>query len=114
RRLKDRGTVVAAREALVGLLGETRAAAMRVGEARLHITSDPASASASVSDSTLRSVDLGGELGVAVELSGGRAEVDLEFDGLGLGRMAGQTIRLRRGEEISELVVSSYGRVRRR
>ena len=114
RRYRDRGSVVAAREALVGLLAETRVAAMRAGEARLWITSEEAAARVSAADSILRSVDFGGEFDVVLDLSGGRAEVDLEFDALGLGRMAGQTIRVRRGDAIAELIVSSYGRVRRR
>lgn len=112
RRYRDRGSVVAAREALVGLVSATRAAAMEAGEARLRV--DSSTATVLVSGSTLRSVDLTAEFEVELELSAGRSLVELEFDALGLGRLAGQTFRLRRGEAAAELVVSSYGRVRRR
>lgn len=46
-------------------------------------------------------------------LSGQRAEAELRFDALGIGRIASQTIRLSRGDEDAVLVVSSYGRLAR-
>jgi len=114
RRYRDRASAVAAREALVGLLAETRLAAMEIGEASLRIGADPWTARATVGDSTMRAVDFDAEYGVALTLSGAGTTVELEFDALGLGRLAGQTIGFRRGEASAQLVVSSYGRVRRR
>lgn len=114
RRYRDRAAVLAAREALVGVLSETRLAAMETGEATVRISSLPWTARATVGDSTVRAVDFEGAYEVALTLNGGRTGVELAFDALGLGRMAGQTIGLLRGEARAELVVSGYGRVRRR
>lgn len=113
RRYRDRGAVVAARESLVGLFAEARAAAMEGGGARVRLTGLPPVASTEVGDSTLRVVDVGSTYGVTLEL-GSRTESELSFDALGLGRMTAQTIGLRRGDAFAELVVSAYGRVRRR
>jgi type II secretory pathway pseudopilin PulG len=114
RRYRDRSAVVAAREALVGLLAETRLAAREMGKASLHLASSPATARSAVGDSTIRAVPLTMDFGVSVTLSGGRPEAELRFGALGLGRLAGQTIDIRRGEASAQLIVSSYGRVRRR
>jgi len=114
RRYRDRSSVVAAREAVVGLLSEARLAAMEVGEARLALSGDASGARVLIGDSTVRAVDLAGEYQVSLELGGGRVDVDLVFDALGIGRMTAQTIAFRRGDAFAELVVSAYGRVRRR
>lgn len=114
RRYGDRASVVAAREALVGVIAQARQAAMVAGESRVRIASGPWTARASVADSTLRVVDLEGEYAVTLALNEGRSEAELEFNALGLGRLAGQTIRFRRGDAVTELIVSGYGRVRRR
>lgn len=114
RRYLDRASVVGAREALVGVIAETRLAAIEAGGATVHITSHPAAVRAATGAHTLRAIDLSGEYGVTLELAGGRADVELAFGPLGLGTMAGQTIGLRRAESRAELVVSAYGRVRRR
>lgn len=114
RRYLDRAAAVAAREALVGLVAEARLAAIETGEARAVVTSEPPTVRVVVGDSTVRAVDLRGEYGVGLELNGGRSEAELSFGPLGLGIMTGQTLRIRRGESVAELVVSGYGRVRRR
>ncbi len=106
--------VVGAREAVVGLLAEARLAAIESGSASVRITVDTAEAEALGAGIPLRTAALGGEFGVTVGLSGAATDVDLAYDGLGLGRMASQTITFRRGRETTELVVSGYGRVRRR
>jgi len=113
RRYRDRSTVVAAREALVGLLSEARLAAMEAGSGRLVLSRDPWVARVMIGDSTVRAVELGAEYQVELELEGGRAEAEVAFDALGLGRMASMTIGVRRGDALAALVVSAYGRVRR-
>jgi len=113
RRYRDRSSVVAAREALVGLLAEARLAAMEGGGARVELHGAPWTASVVASDSTLRAVSLGGEYGVTLTLDGDE-DLELVFDALGLGRMTARTIGLQRGDASAELVVSAYGRVRRR
>jgi hypothetical protein len=114
RRQGDRTAVVAAREAVVGLLAEARVAAMERGGARVRIVADSALAELHAGGSLVRSARLGAELGVAVSLGGTTREAELAYDALGLGRVASQTIVFRRGGESTELVVSAYGRVRRR
>jgi hypothetical protein len=113
RRYRDRSSVVAAREAVVGLLSEARLGAMEAGSGRLTLSADPPVARVVLDDATVRMVDLGAEFGVTLVLGGGRVEVDLVFDALGLGRMAAQTLGVRRGDASAGLVVSAYGRVRR-
>lgn len=114
RRYRDRSSVVGAREAVVGILSQARLAAMEAGEARVVLHGSPWTVSAVVADSTLRLVSLGSEYDVALTLNGGGSDLDLVFDALGLGRMTAQTIGFHRGDQSAELVVSGYGRVRRR
>jgi len=111
---RDRSSVVAAREAMVGILSEARLGAMETGDARVRIETTTATATTVVRDSTRRAFRFRGELGVEVELGSGATDVELRFNALGLGSMAGQTIAFRRGAAATELVVSTYGRVRRR
>jgi prepilin-type N-terminal cleavage/methylation domain-containing protein len=113
-RQRDRALVLGAREAVVGLLAEARSAAMEHGSASVRIDTDPAEAEARTSDRSLGRAALGAELGVTVVLGGAATEVELSYDALGLGRLASQTVIFRRGRETAELVVSGYGRVRRR
>lgn len=118
RGYRDRAAVIAAREAVVGLLAEARAAAMERGAGAVRLEGGPWRAWSLVrgaaGDSILREVSLAGDLGVEVELPGGRASAEIAYGPLGLGRFANETLRFRRGRTTSGLVVSSYGRVRRR
>lgn len=114
RRQRDRALVTGAREAVVGLLAEARLTAMESGGANVRITTVPARAEAFAGALALRAAALDADFGVAVSLSGSAPEVELAYDALGLGRIASQTITFRRGSETAELVVSGYGRVRRR
>ena len=113
RKARDRAAVVAAREMLVGLVAEARQAAIETGAASVHLLERDATAEVVSSGAVLRRIALITELGVSLELGGGRSEVELRYDALGLGRMASQTVVLRRGGAAAELIVSSYGRVRR-
>jgi len=112
-RLQDTFAVVAAREALAGLVAEARAAAPGHGSGSVHLRSEPWRAWSQAGGVPLRSVDLAEELGVSVDLSRGRTSMDLRYDALGLGQVASETIVLRRGSSRRALVVSGYGRVRR-
>jgi hypothetical protein len=105
--------VVGAREAVVGLLAEARLAAIESGSASVRITVGTASAEALAGGMSLRAAALGADFGVTVTLSGAATQVDLAYDGLGIGRMASQTITFRRGREVTQLIVSAYGRARR-
>jgi Tfp pilus assembly protein FimT len=114
RQAQERAAVVAAREAVVGLLAEARLAAIESGGASVRIASDTGIAEALARGTTLRRVALATDFGVTLEVGGSGSSVELRYDALGLGRMTSLTIVFRRGQAAAELIVSSYGRVRRR
>lgn len=111
--LRDRLAVVGAREAVAGLAAEARSAALVFGGADVRVASDPWRAWVQVGDSSGPPVALERELGVTVELSRDRRETILRYDAMGLGRVANETLRFRRGAAERSLVISSYGRIRR-
>ena len=110
---RDRAAVVAAREAMVGLIAEARVGAMETGDARVLIDVTDAVARTLVRDSVAAQLRFRAELDVELEVGGG-LDVELRFNALGLGSVASQTLGFRRGTATAELVVSTYGRVRRR
>lgn len=113
RALADRMAVVAAREAVAGLVAEARMTALTHGGATVRLEAAPWRGWLQVGDSVARSVSLEDDLGVVVALMRSRSSVALEYDALGLGRVASETLRFRRGEQERTLVISGYGRVRR-
>ncbi len=113
RGLRDRSAVVSAREEVAGLFAEARVAAVALGGATVHVDASAAHAWYVSGGVTRRNLDLMTELGVDVILTRGRSQADVAFDALGLGRVASETLRFRRGDAEATLVVSSYGRVRR-
>lgn len=114
RQARDHAAVAAAREALVGLLAEARQDAIETGGASVRISESTGRAELSVGGSVLRDVAMLAEFGVTLDLGGARPDVELRYDALGLGRMASETLVFRRGDAVAQLIVSSYGRVRRR
>lgn len=114
RRQLDRAMVLGAREAVVGVFAEARLAAVESGGASVRLSAVAGIAEALVGGTPRRSVFVGDDFGVSMTLSGAADDVELAYDGLGLGRVASQTVGFRRGSEVAELVVSAYGRVRRR
>ena len=114
RRVRDRSAVVGAREAIVGMVSRTRAHALARGGATLTLTSGSAEARVESGDAILERIYVGRGFGVTVELGRGRDSASISFDALGIGRVASQTVRVRRGESEAALVISAYGRVRRR
>ena len=113
RRYRDSSTVVAARESVVGLIAEARVRALGKGDIIVHLGGDPFRAWVTQSDSVVRTLSLGRELGVTLELARGRTGTRLAYDALALGRIASETLTFRRGSAERSLVVSAYGRVRR-
>jgi hypothetical protein len=105
--------VVAAREAVAGLVAEARMAALTHGGATVRLEASPWRGWLQVGDSVARTVALERDLGVVVALARSRSSVALEYDALGLGRVASETLRFQRGDQERALVVSGYGRVRR-
>lgn len=111
--LSDTLAVVSAREALAGLVAEARVAALQHGGAQVRVEGPPWRAWSQVGDSVVREVGLERAWGVEVVLPRGRTGATLRYDALGLGQVASETLRLRRGDAERLLVVSGYGRLRR-
>jgi Tfp pilus assembly protein FimT len=114
RRYRDRESVVAAREAVVGLLGEARLAAVERGAGSVRIAPNPWHAVALAGDSIVRAVPLEAAFGVDMSFAGTSDSIEVGYDALGLGRVASQTLVFMRGNESARLVISSFGRVTRR
>lgn len=110
---RDRWAVEAAREEVAGLIAEARTAAVAWGGATVHLSGTEAEAWYEAGGTEWRHIELAEEVALELALPRGRAESDLRFDALGLGQVASQTLRFRRGSAEATLVVSAYGRVRR-
>lgn len=110
----DRIAVVAARDALAAGVARTRAAAIGAGGATLVL--DLARGSFEVhsatGDTLVAARTLAQEFGVALSADGAAERVLLTYDGIGIGRLANRTIRIRRGDAEAGLTVSAYGRAR--
>lgn len=113
RRLAHLSAVVTAREEIVRELARGRAAAVAAGGSVVTLHARPARVRVVIAGGTMREVPLVAS-GVAVRLTGGRDSLVFRYDRLGVGRFASASITLRRGDARAGLVVSSYGRVRRR
>jgi len=114
RHLQDRMAVVAAREAVAGLVAQARAEALARGSAVVVVETSPGSASLEAAGLPVRRIPVQADLGVEVALSRGRSAAELRYNALGLGQVASETVSFRRGGAEAALVVSGYGRVRRR
>jgi type II secretory pathway pseudopilin PulG len=110
---RDQVAVAAARRELAAMVAATRSVAIMAGGARLLIDLPAATVwietASGVHPGWLR--DFGDRYGVTMAASRTQ-RLELRFDGLGVGRMTSATMQVRRGRAVSELVVSSYGRVR--
>lgn len=113
RGVRDRMAVTAAREEVAGLFAEARTAAMAWGGATVRVRTEEGVVWYEAGGRVHRRLDLAREAGVTLVLARGRTGADLAYDALGLGRVASETLRFRRREAESGLVVSGYGRVRR-
>ena len=114
RRQLDRLAVLGAREEVAGLLHRARGEALARGEVEVVLTAVPPRAELIAEKDTLARAMLEESSGVTLGLSRDRSEARLRFGPLGLGRIASQTLRFRRGEAEVLLVISSFGRVARR
>jgi len=112
--LQDRMAVVGAREASVGLLHRTRMEAIAGGGAALVIDARRGTLTLESGGETILRQNLSADYSVSLGLSSARSGVTIVFDAMGLGRVASQTVRFTRGEAVTHLVISSYGRVTRR
>jgi type II secretory pathway pseudopilin PulG len=112
-RARHEVAVAAARRELASAVAVTRSTAILGGGARLVVDLPSATAwiesAAGVIPGSVR--DLGARYGVSIEADRS-PRVEIRFDGLGVGRLANTTIRLRRGDVESRIIISAYGRVR--
>lgn len=113
RQYRDIASVLAAQDAAAGLIAHARVSGIGRGGAVVRLLSDSSRIVATLSDSVLTQVDLYSDHQVEMSV-GRRPSVTLSFDALGLGQAASATIVFRRGSAERALVISSYGRVRRR
>lgn len=111
--VRERLAVNGAREDLVGLITRARGEALRRGGSSLIIRRNPAEATIEVDGEVIHRLDLEPTWGIDLMLSGGRPSAELRFDGVGLGRMAAQSVTFTRGSAVARLIISAYGRVRR-
>ena len=108
----DRWIVAEAREEVIGLVYQARMEARRWGEAVLVVESG-GGARVEVPERGLVGAWEPRVPGLRVEVAGPRDEAHLVFGPSGTGRLANATLRLHRGDQVREVVISSYGRVRR-
>ena len=114
KRQLDRMAVLGAREEVAGLLHRARGEALARGTAEVVLTSVPPGAELIAGGDTVTRAEFGDSYGVSLGLSSSRPEARLRFGPLGLGLVASQTLRFRRGDAEALLVISSLGRVARR
>jgi hypothetical protein len=112
RRLGDHAAVVAAREEVVATLLEARALALASGGAEVAVATSPPVVGIRKGGTLVREIRLGD--GIELRIGAGRDSTTIRFDALGLGRFASETIELARVGATTAVVVSSYGRIRRR
>lgn len=112
--LRDRMAVVAAREAVAGLFARARVDALLTGGSVVHVRCVPSRAWVEGAAGAFASVELEKELSVTVTLGRGKTSADILYDALGIGRVASETMTFHRGRQHAKLIVSGYGRVRRR
>lgn len=113
RRLVETAWLLTAREAVVRGIARGRVAAVTEGGAVVTVTRSPPRIGVVAGGVVLHDAPIGDGRTVVV-LTGGADSLSLRFDALGIGRFASASVGLRRGDAEGGLVLSSYGRVRRR
>jgi hypothetical protein len=112
---RDGWAAAAARDATIAIVAKARTQAMARGSARLIV--DPVSSvirlESPIGVVVGEALHIGREWGVAVAVDRASGVVGIDFDGLGLGRLASRTLRFRRGAAEARLSLSTYGRPRR-
>ncbi|MCI0432392.1 MAG: hypothetical protein L0271_01905 [Gemmatimonadetes bacterium] len=112
---RDGRAAVAARDVTAGLVAEARTLAVALGSAVVVV--DPGASSVALEAPAGTRIGaahaLGEAFGVTLAVDHSAGTVRLDFDALGMGRLANRTLRFRRGAEEARLSLSSYGRPRR-
>jgi prepilin-type N-terminal cleavage/methylation domain-containing protein len=112
---RDAWAAAAARDAAIALITRARAEAVAHGEARLLVDPVMSEVRLEAPRGVLRGdiLHVKREWGVALSVDRASAAVSIDFDGLGLGRLANRTFRFQRGAAEARLSLSTYGRPRR-
>jgi prepilin-type N-terminal cleavage/methylation domain-containing protein len=107
-------SVRAARETVMAAATRTRSLALSHGGAQLQIDALTGAVSVSTADSTIiEHWSLRDLHGVAVTIEhSARTTALIEYDRLGVGRLANLTVRLARGSAVGGVTFSAYGRPR--
>jgi prepilin-type N-terminal cleavage/methylation domain-containing protein len=113
-RWRDAAAATAARDELAARTAWTRIAAASHGGAQLVLEVPSGRYRVDLADGQ---VALAGDLEerhrVWIESGGVADSLVLRFDALGIGRMTGRTIRVRRGAAVAGLTITPFGRARR-
>jgi len=113
RSVRERLSVIGAREDVVRMITRARGEALLRGGASLFVDRDPPQVRVEAAGDTLHQVNLDVRWRTELVLSGGRPSVELRFDASGLGSMAARSITLTRGSAVARLIISAFGRIRR-
>ncbi len=113
-RARDALSVRAARDAIVTAATRTRSLAMARGGAFLRVNEDGVIAVLARDTARVHSQwDLGQRYGIRIEIEhSSRTSALLEYDALGVGRLANLTVRVQRGQTAGTVTFSAYGRPR--
>src|SRR5690606_19303309 len=111
---RDRYAVRAARDALAAGIARGRAFAVVHGGAVVVV--DPAAGRLWIErrggEVLGAPVELARRFGVTLSADGAEGPARIRFDGMGIGRLANRTLRIRRGSAEAGITISAYGRVR--
>jgi Tfp pilus assembly protein FimT len=112
---RDVMAVRAARDELVAASARTRALAVRHGGATLSVDGSAgsmriATRDGAVSENEIFATDVG--VRIDVDASRGASSINMQYDALGIGRLASRTITLSRGNASGGVTFSAYGRPR--
>lgn len=113
-RWRDAAAANAARDELAARLAWTRIAAASRGGAQLVLEIPAGRYRVDVADGSHAPTDhLGARYGVTVQTAGNPDSVVMRFDALGIGRMTGRSLQIRRGSAVAGLTITPFGRYRR-
>ena len=111
-RTRDELAVRRARDASAAMTAQARSVAIATGSATLVVDLSAAVIRLDEAPAGAAPIDLAA-LGVTVSSEPASDSVRIEFDGMGLGRVASRTLSFTRGRARAGIAISSYGRVRR-
>lgn len=113
RRLLDRWAVLSAREEVASLVAIARIRAVGTVGATITIDEDTGAVEVRSTVWPDTMVRFRERYGVELEIVGSARFVTLRFNALGLGEVTSRRLRFTRGDAVTDLILSSHGRLRR-